>query len=152
MSSLKKVIIVGAGGRLGPAILRAIDADSRFQVSVLSRINSTSKFPSHIKVHEIDDNYSQEGLLKAFDGQDVVVSALATTAAEQQRNLIDAAVRANVKRFIPSEFGADVRNKKGLGLIPQYFQGKVDTVEYLRTKEGEGLSWTTFVTGSFFEL
>ena len=152
MSSLKNVIIVGAGGRLGPSILRAIESDSRLKVSILSRISSTSTFPSHIKVHKIADDYPQAELVEAFSGQDAVVSTLATVSAGVQKRLIDAAVQAGVKRFVPSEFGSDVRNEKGLAVIPQYFKGKADTVDYLKSKETEGLTWTSFVTGSFFEM
>ena len=152
MSPLQNVIIVGAGGRLGPHILRAFGSDSHFKVSVLSRASSASKFPSHIKVHTVGDDYPQADLLKALKGQDVVVSTIATTSAEVQKKFNDASVETGVRRFVPSEFGCDVRNEKGFNIIPQFFKGKVDTVDYLKSKESEGLTWTTFVTGSFFEL
>ena len=152
MSPLQNVIIVGAGGKLGPHILRAFDSDSSFNISVLSRASSSSTFPSHIKVHTVGDDYPRADLLKAFKGQDVVVSTIATASAAVQKTLIDASVETGVKRFVPSEFGCDVRNEKGFKLIPQFFKGKVDTVDYLKSKESEGLTWTTFVTGSFFEL
>lgn len=152
MSSLQNVIIVGAGGKLGPHILRAFDSDSHFKVSILSRAGSASTFPSHLKVHIVGDDYPQADLLEAFKGQDVVISTIATANAAEQKKLIDASVQTGVKRFVPSEFGCDVRNENGFKVIPQYFGGKVETVEYLKSKESEGLTWTTFVTGSFFEL
>ena len=152
MSTIRNVIIVGAGGKLGPAILRAFDSDFHFKVSILSRASSASTFPSHLKVHTVGDDYPQADLLEALKGQDAVISTIATGSAELQKKLIDASVQAGVKRFVPSEFGSDVRNENGLKLIPQYFKGKVDTVEYLKLKESQGLTWTTFVTGSFFEL
>jgi hypothetical protein len=57
-----------------------------------------------------------------------------------------------VKRFMPSEFGSDTRNDKAMAILPQYFRGKLDTVNYLKTKEKDGLTWSAFVTGPFFEL
>ena len=152
MSSRMNVIIAGAGGKLGPNVLRAFDGDSRFKVSILSRAGSTSKFPSNIEVHTVGDDYPVAELVQAFKGQDVVISAIATASAEVQKKMIDASVQAKVTRFIPSEFGCDVRNEKGFNIIPQFFKGKTDTVDYLVSKESQGLTWTTFVTGSFFEL
>ena len=153
MSSLiKNVIIIGAGGRLGPSILSAFDADPYFTVSILARNSSKSKFPAHLKVHRVSDDYPEAELLEAFKGQDAVVSTIATASAEKQKAIIDTAIKAGVKRFVPSEFGNDTRNEKAMAIIPQFFRGKLETVEYLKEKEKEGLTWTAFVTGPFFDL
>ncbi|KAF5869885.1 putative isoflavone reductase family protein [Botrytis fragariae] len=152
-STLKNVIIVGAGGNLGISILATFDADPNFNVSILSRKSSKSVFPAHLVVHRVSDEYPEDELLEALKGQDVVISTIATTAADvQQKTIIDAAIKAGVKRFVPSEFGSDTRNEEAMKIIPQYFKRKLDTVEYLRGKEKEGLTWSAFVTGPFFEL
>jgi saccharopine dehydrogenase-like NADP-dependent oxidoreductase len=151
-SPIKNVIIIGAGGRLGPSILSAFDADAHFTVSILARHSSKSTFPSHLKVHRIGDDYPEVELLEAFQGQDAVISTIATSGAVQQKAIIDAAIKAGVKRFVPSEFGSDTRNEKAMAILPQYFKGKLETVKYLKGKEKEGLTWTAFVTGPFFEL
>jgi len=91
-------------------------------------------------------------LLKAFKGQDAVISTIATKNALQQKKMADVTIKAGVKRFVPSEFGSDTRNEKARAILPQTFEGKVQTVDYLKTKEKEGLTWTAFVTGPFFEL
>lgn len=44
-----------------------------------------------------------ESLKKALEGQDALVSAVASLAVPSQMLLIDAAVKASVKRIIPSE-------------------------------------------------
>jgi len=149
---IKNVIIIGAGGHLGPSILSTFDADPRFTVSILARHSSKSTFPSHLKVHRIGDDYPEAELLEAFQGQDAVISTIATVGARYQKTIIDMAIKAGVKRFVPSDFGSDTTNKNAIALIPQYFKGKMETVEYLKGKEKEGLTWTSFVTGSFFEL
>lgn len=151
-SSIRNVLLVGASGNLGPSILFSFIADPRFTVSILVRQSSKSDFPSNIKVHRIGDNYPEAELLKALEGQDAVVSTIATAQLSRQREIIDAAIKVGVKRFIPSEFGSDTLNEKAMSLLPQYFKGKKDTVDYLKTKEKEGLTWSAFVTGPFFEL
>ncbi len=151
-SPLKNIILIGAGGNLGPSILSAFTADPRFTLSILTRHSSKSTFPSHLKVHRIGDDYPEAELLQAFKGQDAVVSTIATASTVQQKAIIDAAIKAGVKRFIPSEFGSDTRNEKAVAILPQIFKGKLETVEYLKCKEKEGLTWTAFVTGPFLEL
>jgi dihydrodipicolinate reductase len=150
-SIIKNVIIIGAGGRLGPSILSAFDSDQHFTVSVLTRNSSKSTFPSHIKVHRVSDDYPEAELLEAFKGQDAIISTMATAGVKQQEAIIDVAIKAGVKRFVPSEFGSDT-TEKAVAVIPQYFHDKVETVEYLKGKEKEGLTWTSFVTGPMFDM
>lgn len=146
-SPVKNVIVVGASGSVGPSIISAL-VSKGFSVSVLTRETSTATFSNDVAVHRTD--YSPQSLLKAFKGQDAVVSALATTAGEQQVPLIDAAIAAGVNRFIPSEFGIDTSDPQIADVIPP-IQGKLDTVKYLRKKESEGLSWTAVCVGAIFD-
>jgi uncharacterized protein YbjT (DUF2867 family) len=69
---------------------------------VLTREASTHKFPEEVKVVKVDYT-NLESLTKALKGQDALVSAVASVAVPSQRMLIDAAVKAGVKRIIPSE-------------------------------------------------
>lgn len=107
-----------------------------------------------MKVYRIPDDYPDASLLAAFKGQDAVISTIATVSIPLQKRIIDAAVKAGVRRFVPSEFGSDTGNAKAMALLPQYFKGKEETVEYLKEvcKENPGFAWTAFVTGPFFEL
>lgn len=151
-SQLKNILLIGAGGKLGPSILSALSQEPSFNLTILSRTSSASIFPPHIKVQRISDTYPETELLEAFQGQDAIVSTIATASADVQKKFIDVAIKAGVKRFMPSEFGGDVLNEKAMRLLPQFFKGKKDTVEYLKGKEREGLTWTAFVTGPFFDL
>jgi uncharacterized protein YbjT (DUF2867 family) len=151
MSPVKKVIIAGAGGRLGPHIVSAFDADPHFEVSILSRHSSKSTFPPHIPVHRVSDNYDETELVKVFTGQDAIICTIATEAIHQQKPLINAAVKAGVRHFVPSEFGHDTRNDQAAELFP-FYAAKRQIVEELKSKEGDGLKWTAFVTGPFFEM
>ena len=151
-SSIKNVILIGAGGNLGPYILYSFASDSRFKVSILARQSSESTFPSHHKVYHIGDDYPEVELLEAFKDQDAVISTIATTNVPLQRKIIDTAIKAGVKRFVPSEFGSDSLNEDARALVPPYFATKKEVVDYLKTKEKEGLTWTSFVPGVFFDL
>ncbi|KAF9698479.1 hypothetical protein EKO04_003762 [Ascochyta lentis] len=145
--SIKNVIIIGSGGNLGPSVLKAF-LNSSFNTSVLSREGSSSTFPSGVNV--LRANYeSIDSLKQAFQGQDAVISIVGGSALGDQNKLIDAAVAAGVKRFIPSEYGVDTTNPKVLAIAP-FFQAKISTVDYLKSKE-DALSWTAVATGAFLD-
>ena len=89
--------------------------------------------------------------LPASSHIDAVVSNLSGPALGQaQLALIDAAKGAHVKRFFPSEFGSDTNNEKVLELV-ELLRGKKQLVDYLRTKEGDGFTWTAVITGLFLD-
>ncbi|KAH7392617.1 hypothetical protein BKA66DRAFT_457889 [Pyrenochaeta sp. MPI-SDFR-AT-0127] len=146
--SFKNVIIAGAGGNLGPSILSAFLKDSSFNVTVLSRPDSKTTFPAGVKVVKADYE-SVSSLKDAFQGQDVVISLVAGVAIGDQNKLIDASIAAGVKRFVPSEFGSNVPNKRTREIVP-VFEGKFATVNYLKSKESV-ISWTSIITGPFFD-
>ncbi|RYN82648.1 hypothetical protein AA0120_g9470 [Alternaria tenuissima] len=148
MSSFKNVMVIGAGGNLGPAILYALLHHSSFNTTVLSREGSSSTFLPGVKV--LRANYdSMDSLKTAFMGQDVVVSLVAGAVLGNQNKLIDAAIAAGVKRFLPSEFGSNTTDARTRAIVPMY-KSKVETVDYLKSKESE-ISWTSIVTGPFFD-
>jgi uncharacterized protein YbjT (DUF2867 family) len=145
--SIKNVIIIGAGGNLGPSVLKAF-LNSSFKTSVLSREGSNSTFPAAVSV--IRANYeSVDDLKQAFQGQDAVISLVGGNALGDQNKLIDAAVAAGVKRFLPSEFGSDTPSSKTRAIVP-VLEAKYATVNYLKSKE-DSISWTSIVTGPFFD-
>ncbi|KAK6524358.1 hypothetical protein TWF281_011266 [Arthrobotrys megalospora] len=147
MSDIKTVIVVGASGNLGQPIVDALVASQAFTVSVLTRGGSGS-FPEGVNV--ITTDYSPSSLEAAFAGQDAVVSVVAGAALGEQKKLIDAAVSAGVKRFIPSEFGSNTDNKEAQALVP-VFTRKVEIKDYLEGQTSTGLTWTGIVTGPAFD-
>ncbi|KAJ9606992.1 hypothetical protein H2200_009003 [Cladophialophora chaetospira] len=145
---ITKVVVVGGSGAAGAPIVEALLSAKKFEVSVLSRNTSNSTFPSGVNV--IRTAYDHDALVKAFKGQDAVVSAITTFSVDQQKALIDAAVEAGVKRFLPSEYGVDTSDQSIGQLVPPAGV-KNDTVAYLKTKEASGLSWTAVIVGAFFD-
>jgi len=63
-----------------------------------------------------------------------------------QKGIIDAAVKAGVKRFFPSEFGINGRSEAVRQLTP-FFAVKQEMLDYLVEKENDGLTWTCLITG-----
>ncbi|PVI05828.1 NAD(P)-binding protein [Periconia macrospinosa] len=145
--SIKNVTLIGASGNLGPAILSNL-IDASFNVTILSREGSSSTFPPNIKVVRADFS-SHDSLVSAFQGQDAIVASLASSALDIQPKIIDAAIAAGVKRFIPSEFGSNTLSPELNEVIP-IFGPKVNTVNYLKSKE-DSISWTAYITGAFFD-
>jgi hypothetical protein len=90
-------------------------------------------------------------LTAALKGIDGIVSTVAAAAIESQTILIDAAIAAGVKRFIPSEFGSCTTNPK-LETMPTY-TGFFKIRQYLQEKADVGkLSWTVLACGAFVEF
>ncbi|KAJ4327145.1 hypothetical protein N0V84_002407 [Fusarium piperis] len=146
MSAVKTVAIAGASGDLGSHVFKKFVA-SEYTVRVLKRAGSESTFPEGTDVVEVDYS-SLESLTAALKGQDVVVSTLTTLAVATQETLIDAAVAAGVKRFLPSEFGSnlDVPSVRALPL----FSAKVAIQDKLKALAKEGKISYTFVYNSIF--
>lgn len=150
--SSTRVALAGATGNLGAPILEAF-LTAGLQVTVLSRIGgSSSKLRPHpsLTIQEVDFN-SVQSLTAALDGAEVVVSCLATLAIGGQNALIDAAVAAGVKRFIPAEFGMDSRNPLCAKL--PVCAPKVATQEYLQAKSDANptFTWTGVANGMFLD-
>jgi hypothetical protein len=95
-------------------------------------------------------------LTEAFKGQDAVITALNTQPVSQgdlAHRMIDAAAAAGVRRFVPSEFGANNLDPRARKLVP-VFDAKGHTLEYLQKKakeSGGALTWTSFSVGPWLD-
>lgn len=78
-----------------------------------------------VKVVTIDLDGPEVELVKALQGQDVVIASVPPNVLESQLPLIRAAKLANVKRFIPSAFAMAIAPsgvsavQQGVGLRPR---------------------------------
>lgn len=145
-SPIKSVIVVGASGAVGRPVVTAL-LDANFKVTALTRDTSDATFPHGVKVVKTD--YSRESLEQAFQGQDAVVSTIAGSGIKTQFALIDSAVAAGVKVFLPSEYGVDTRAANAPEVIP-LIAGKVAALDHLRSFKDK-ISWTVLVTGVLFD-
>ena len=103
MPPITKVALAGASGSIGKPVLEHL-ISCNFTVTVLTREDSTSTFPTGVKVLKVD-YASEESLTAALQGQDALISTLANKVISSQDILIKAAIAAFVYRIIPSEFG-----------------------------------------------
>lgn len=124
--------------------------DAGYQVTVLTRSNKPGAYDSSVKVAEVDFA-SVDSLAAALKDVDAVVSTVAGSAIDNQTVLIDAAVAAGVKRFIPSEFGSVTTNIK---LQDYPFYSSVTKIrKYLQEKAEAGkLTWTVLASGAFLDF
>ncbi|CAI9627905.1 unnamed protein product [Alternaria burnsii] len=151
MSPYKKVLLIGAGGDLGVELLNEF-VNSPYELSVMSRKESSATFPADVKnVFKVD--YSDlEAIKGAMKGQDVVISNISASGVAHQQILVDAALATGVRRFFPTEYGTDTRDLKTNEINPYGTQYKLALVRYLQSKENEGsLTWTALITGGFAE-
>ena len=92
-----------------------------------------------------------KSLTAALQGVDVLVSMVAHTAIDNQTVLIDAAIAAGVKRFIPSEYASCSTNPK-LETFPIYAPlTKIRHYLQEKAKVGE-LTWTVLACGAFLDF
>jgi uncharacterized protein YbjT (DUF2867 family) len=151
---MKKIIVIaGATGNLGGKIVDALLAKDA-EVRAIVRLQTDSKKiealqKKGVHVFQVDTNSKSE-ISKHCEGADCMVSALAgnrETILETQRIFLDAAIEANVKRFIPSDFSIDFTN---------LVEGKNRNLdlrrEFHRHLENAPIKATTIFNGPFMDL
>lgn len=116
---MRKIIVVaGATGNLGGKIVKALlakDVEVRAIVRLETDIKKIKELEQKgVKVFQVDTNNKTE-ISKHCLGAHCFVSALAglrETVIDTQKIFLDAAVEANVQRFIPSDYSSDFANLK----------------------------------------
>ena len=116
---MRKIIVVaGATGNLGGKIVKALlalDVEVRAIVRLETDIKKVKDLEQKgVKVYQVDTSNKTE-ISKHCIGAHCLVSALAglrETVIDAQKLFLDAAVEANVQRFIPSDYSSDFTNLK----------------------------------------
>lgn len=143
----QKIAVAGATGNLGPTIVQAL-VDAGFDVTILSQSGNTTGLPSAAKTVKVNYAYgSQHTIVDALKGQDVFISMI--PQHDSQPALIDAAIAAGVKRFIPSEFGSNISGNAKTAALP-VFKGKGITQDYLKQYSSQ-ISYTLINNGLFLD-
>ncbi|KAH8746157.1 hypothetical protein F5882DRAFT_342250 [Hyaloscypha sp. PMI_1271] len=150
MSKIVNVALAGATGNIGTKILDALLKSGNFNVTALKRVGSKTTVSAPVKAVEVDYE-SVEMLTAALEGQDAVICALGMgTDASVHNQLIDAAVAAKVKRFIPSEFGLDFLNLLTRQL-PVY-ENKLKVLNHLEERTlRSGMTYTYVINSVFLD-
>lgn len=123
-------------------------ASKQFKVTVLTRPTSTVTLPADVSV--VKASYTEDELAKAFYGQDAIVSAVGAMGFADQKIFIDAAIKAGVKRFIPSEYSTNTLSDAVRELVP-VFEPKKTILDYLKQNEETGLTWTGLAVGPLLD-
>lgn len=139
-----------ASGSLGGPVLNALLKSGKFNVTVVKRPSSSASFPEKVTVRTADLS-SVESVTSVFKGQDAVVSTVGNDGLLGQSVLIEAAVAANVKRFLPSDFGGDLAIPK-TAAVP-VFGYKIATHEALRQAAAAkpDFTYSLVVNGAFLD-
>jgi putative NADH-flavin reductase len=149
--TFKSICLIGASGNLGKHILKHLLSSSQnFDVTVLARQSSTSKYPDDVKVVTVPDDYPIEKLKEAFQGIDAVIASLSMMAMHQQFKIMEACYASGVKRYFPTEFGLDDLPQWLLDLR-EMFKIKHDVRDHLIENQSK-MEWTSICCNAFFEM
>lgn len=135
-------------GLLGSAVLSEL-VKGGFEVTVVGRSNKTDEdLPPNVRRITVD--YSdKQSLVESFKGQDAVVSTVSHEAIPAQKLMIDAAIEARVRRFIPSDFGSLSTNPAASHFL--HHVSMVDIQRYLKSNSDK-IEYTIFSIGGFTEF
>jgi glutamyl-tRNA reductase len=135
-----------ASGNFGAPITAAL-VKNGFEVTIISRVESTATFPSGLPV--IRTPYTTEDLTKALAGQDAVVCAVGPPGMGLQATMVDAAEAAGVKRFILDDFGwgPDFEGLPEFGAVRVQ---RMEGIEHAKahTESNPRFTWTSIATGN----
>jgi hypothetical protein len=127
------------------------DGCSGYRITNLTSADQTPYLPSHVKagaVRHRTSDFTPASLERIFKGQDIVISTVAGIDYELQTCIIEAAIAADVKRFIPHEFGHDTLNKKMQSRIPGGAE-RAKVIQYLQ--ETQAIEWVGIAVGCILD-
>jgi uncharacterized protein YbjT (DUF2867 family) len=146
---IKNVALAGATGALGTHVYNALVANGKFNLTVLTRDASKANFPAEVTVKEVDYD-SVDSLAAALAGIDALVNANNQVDLEVSKRVVDAAIVAGVRRYVPPDFGSDP-NSTLLPTLP-VFRTKYLTHKYLAEKAAAGdITYTIVSNGPFLD-
>ena len=151
---MKKIIVIaGATGNLGGKIITAL-LDKGAEVRAIVRLETDLKKikdleKKDVKVFQVDTS-NKSDISKYCIGAHCFISALSglrKTIIDAQRIFLDAAIEANVPRFIPSDYSSDFTNlKEGQNRNLDFRR------EFHRYLETTAIKATTIFNGPFMDL
>ncbi|GJC79067.1 bifunctional pinoresinol-lariciresinol reductase [Colletotrichum liriopes] len=151
MSTFKNVALLGKG-YLGSAILTEL-VNAGFNVTVLGRSDSAKEgLPASVDF-KVVDYASIDSLTPALQGQDVVVSTVSKGGLLTQPVVIDACIKAGVKRYIPSDWGSFTTDPKAHSELAVVIGPMINTQKYVIEKALAGeIEYTIFSIGGFTDF
>jgi saccharopine dehydrogenase-like NADP-dependent oxidoreductase len=150
---MKKIIIAGATGNLGSKITNALIAKEAEVIAIVRLSTDINKIKAleekGVKVFAVDTTNKSE-IAKHCIGAHCFVSAisgLGETIIDAQKIFLDAAIEANVHRFIPSDYSIDFTN---------LLEGKNRNLDWRRAfhkyLDTKPIKATSIFNGAFMDL
>ncbi|KAJ0107300.1 hypothetical protein J7T55_015765 [Diaporthe amygdali] len=146
-----QIAVAGGSGQVAREIIDVLRASGKHEITILSRNKVRSEDAIVPGVNwQVVDYENKQNLVKALRGSHTLLSfvqLLSDPENQSQKNLIDAAIDAGVKRFAPSEYGS-----AGTVNMP-WWSGKEEIRKYLRkaNENGKVLEYTLFHPGLFMD-
>ncbi|XP_015067846.1 probable pinoresinol-lariciresinol reductase 3 [Solanum pennellii] len=147
-SNKSKILIIGVTGRLGFELAKA-SLNSSHPTFGLVRDSAFSDTHKSQKIHTLTEAgltvikgslQDEDILLEALKQVEIVICAVSSKQVHEQKILISAIKRAGcIKRFLPSEFGADPDRTQVSDLDHNFYSRKS---EIRRIIEAEGIPYT----------
>jgi hypothetical protein len=146
-----------AGGRSGGFIAKSLLETGRFNLTAITRPDSSSELPDGFNVVKAS-NDDHDALVAALRGQDALLITLSVLAPEgTQLKLIRAAAEAGVPWVLPNDWGCDTANSEVVNDIPGISktpQGRKDIAatgvsSYLSVTTGFWYEWSLAIPPSY---
>jgi hypothetical protein len=156
--AFQRIAVAGASGTLGRKILEhLLTVPGITKITAITRstpLDESSNNPlvSFASIASYDDH---EKLVTALQGHDLLVSAIAgAVAGVVDVLLVEAAVVAGVKRFMPSEYTVDVLHPHSVAFARStILAAKIASANKMKLLAKAGkIEYTTFVTGPFLDF
>ncbi|KAH8815301.1 hypothetical protein F5884DRAFT_841320 [Xylogone sp. PMI_703] len=159
MHTLQSILIIGGTGAFGKSFCTALTEHKEYfsRIAVyhdISRPTDANKRSVLDRLHtagiEIVTGSAYDGH-EQYNGFDCVMSFLGNHALHEQPRIFEAAIKAGVRHFYPSEYGADLL--VGDNWNQRYYKYKRLTREFLEKKAESipDLGWTYFQLGRLTE-
>jgi NmrA-like family len=147
---MKTIVIVGATGSLGGKIVNALLANGAAVRAIVRLESDKNKIQvleeKGVKVFAVDTTNKSE-IAKHCEGFVSAISGFEETIVHSQKIFLDAAVDANVPRFIPSDYSIDFTN---------LIEGKNRNLDWRRAfhkyLDTTPIKATSIFNGAFMEL
>ena len=148
--SVKKVIVAGVGGTLGPPVIKHLLAKAFRVTALTSKPDQVKeKYGDQVQARKADYS-SVDTLAHSLHDCDALVILLNRDSLDAQILLIDAAVAAGVPHIVPSCFGQDTRMEEWR--TNPAVQSKVKMEDHVVKLAQEGkITFTGIQTGLFLD-
>ncbi|KAK4613482.1 hypothetical protein CLAFUW4_09158 [Fulvia fulva] len=146
---IHKILILG-DNRLSESIIDGI-LQSGLEIHHVTHAPAVEHDRKSLTIHKSD---STPGALKSLFlavQPDLIFSSQASGSYDFQKQIIDIAIDANVKRLVPPEFSQDALNEQIQQRLPPVKE-RARTIQYLQEQSSNGkIEWVGIATGSSLE-